>query len=247
MKLKRETFLKPALQVRLTGAQIGAIRRKRQQGMTPRQIQEDTGIDHVTVWRHTRDIRPDAEAMQNEARNIGQGPVAPLSAPIPATTAPFLNGPYQTGAPAYQYAQPASPLQSTGVQTLQPPSQIRNPIPVEYVVVRTVAKQRHEDWYKRLQEDEDRYWAHDLRRRLIEARIAEYEGVTRSIRREMEVKAMAERQECESRQTTQASSILNDLFRTIALMVNSGMDPREAARKFGEAVDMCLLLSLMNR
>ena len=242
--------MKQSVQARLTTAQIEAIRRKRQQGWTPRQIEEDTGVDHVTVWLHTRNIRPNKEERQGDAGHNGQGTMIPPPAPVPAP-AIYSYGPSQMSPVAYQYTSQANLSQPTPVQTpLQTLSPRDKPRIVEYVIEREVDRKEPKGWYDRLWDEENRYLVHRAKMAIRERRLAEANqrlAKANDELRQVESRTRAEHQGPDNESSIRASDIIAFLTRLAAERVRNGMDAAEAARRFGEDIDMCILWAFANR
>lgn len=240
--------MKQSVQARLTVAQIQAIRHKRQQGWSPRQIEEDTGIDHVTVWRHTRNIKPIKGEAAKGAMYKEPDPIIAPPAPVHTSPTTFSNASFQMNSVAQQYTPLSNPSQFALVQTpvLSPQ---HKPRIGEYVVEEVDRKER-KGWDDRLWDEEQRYLVHRVKMAIRESQLAEANqrlARSRYDLRQVENRTRPERPEPDNERGIQASDILAFLTGLVAERVRNGMDPGEAARRFGEDIDTCLLLALASR
>ncbi len=171
----------------------------------------------------------------------------------PSELAPSAGTTSQPGRPAAVIAAPGPVRFQSLVQSQHsgfPPSQafvesyplVRNPPLEELVSAHKVAKRRYDDWYAPLWREEERWLVHDLRRAYLRSRLAENE-------RALEEAMRRDRAEPETRDNSrriEASILLLDLIQASAMMVKNGLDPRVAAKRFGDVVDMYAILSCTN-
>ncbi len=232
-------FMKQPLQTRVSPARIEAIRRKRKQGWTLRQIEEGTGIDHVTVWRHTRFIKPERAAESDPDKLL----LTPVSLPTPVLISPSES--HVVPATLDFTLQGTPPTQQSQSIKAKTAAQLAGPR-IDIPRYRTIEETDDEDPL-------DRFWREEDGRLVREARRVDLELMVEERKKELwmlEARPEESRINREKGVSTESGSLAAEAVRLLWLQF--GMDLakfRELAKtvNWGSLAKVDLLRALMSR